>query len=73
MMVVSVGPEGPDPIGVPELLFDDEYYFADTTFNYAVGRDGRFLMITDPSLAPPRQIKVVRNWSEELKARVPPN
>ena len=43
--------------------------------SYDVARDGRFLMIEEPT-APAKShragIVVVQNWTEELKRRVPP-
>ena len=42
--------------------------------NYDVSPDGeRFLMLKPVERAPLTQIKVVRNWHEELKRRVPAN
>ena len=44
----------------------------DLTTEYDVAEDGRFLMVKGSApLGPARQINVIRNWSEELKERVP--
>jgi hypothetical protein len=40
--------------------------------NYDVSPDGkRFLMIVAAAPPPPAEIRVVTNWAEELKRRVP--
>ena len=56
----------------PRTLFERRYRNADPTFIYSeydVHPDGqRFLMVTDTT---PDEIRIVENWFEELKARVP--
>ncbi len=69
MMAVSVTTEPSLSVGVPEPLFEDPYSYGVGPRNYDVGPDGRFLMIKEETA--PRQINIVRNWTEELKARVP--
>jgi hypothetical protein len=59
--------------GTPRKLFEG-LYRADIVHNYDVSPDGQhFLMIkpSEPALAPPTQINVVLNWTEELKQKVP--
>ena len=71
VMAVPFDPDASEPLGEPVPLFSDsEYYFSDTTVDYAVAPDGRFLMIRDPNLVAPRQINIVRNWAEQLSERV---
>ena len=63
--------------GPEEVLFDWRYHIqADPMQSYDVSPDGqRFLMITsnetDEAGSGRAEIKVVLNWTEELKARVP--
>jgi dipeptidyl aminopeptidase/acylaminoacyl peptidase len=54
--------------GKASVLFEGPY------LSYDVTRDGRFLMVkpSEEELAPPA-IRVVLNWSEELRRRVPVN
>ncbi len=56
-------------MGVPEVLFEGA---PEHLRPFDVSPDGRFLMVSrsDEELAP-RPIRVVRNWFEELRARVP--
>jgi Tol biopolymer transport system component/DNA-binding winged helix-turn-helix (wHTH) protein len=59
----------------PRLLFEQKYEHGPATLaDYDVSPDGqRFLMIKEGGQeAPPSQINVVVNFSEELKRRVPP-
>jgi Tol biopolymer transport system component len=70
-----------DPVfepGKPEVLFQGKYVPELNGTSWAVGRDGRFLMMKAvgstekaPPAEPPRKITVVLNWLEELKQRVP--
>lgn len=69
MMAVSVTTEPSFSVGVAEPLFEDAYTYGVGPRSYDVGPDGRFLMIEEETA--PRQINIVRNWTEELKARVP--
>ena len=61
--------------GTPQPLFEiGNYDFGPgAPRDYDVADDGRFLMLKAEGQAPPRQITVVLNWFEELKARVPTN
>ena len=74
MMSVAVETEPIFSAGIPETLFEGTY-FAAVGPQWAVGPDGRFLMIksgesiSDSTATP--QINVVLNWFEELKERVP--
>ena len=74
MMAVSVTTDPSFSVGVAAPLFEDVYAFG-IGRNYDVGRDGRFLMVKNEGSVDSavRQINIVRNWTEELKARVPPN
>ena len=67
MMAVSVDP-ATGALGPPAVLFDRPYDLAgDAT--YDVTADGeRFLMLRPPATGAPRQIIVVTNWFEELRA-----
>ena len=51
-------------------LFDGPFRYPDSTFrSYDLHPDGdRFLMISDPS---DDEIRVILNWDEELKEKVP--
>ena len=74
MMSVAVETEPTFSAGIPQTLFEGTY-FAAVGPQWAVGPDGRFLMIkygesTSDSTATP-QINVVLNWFEELRERVP--
>ena len=71
-MVVPIATEPSFSAGVAVPLFEDVYH-TEGGINWDVAPNGRFLMIKDasPSDAGGRQINIVRNWTEELKARVP--
>ncbi len=73
MMSVAVETEPTFSAGIPKTLFEGTY-FAAVGPQWAVGSDGRFLMIkhgsTSDRTAVPR-FNVVLNWFEELKERVP--
>ena len=86
LMAAPVESGGSLPPGSPDVLFEANYYFGFGSLgvggvggggglHHDVAPDGRFLMIkagsqTDEN-APPPQINVVLNWTEELKERVP--
>jgi serine/threonine-protein kinase len=61
--------------GTPQVIFQGQFAAPLTGRQYSVSPDGRrFLMIKDVATAgnaPPPQIVVVQNWTEELKRRVP--
>ena len=58
--------------GTPVELFGTLYSSPSGTTEYDVAEDGRFLMVKGSApLGPARQINVIRNWSDELKERVP--
>ena len=66
LMAVSVGERPPLTISRPVRLFELRFQT-----DYAVARDGRFLVgLRDPQ-ARPAQVRVVLNWFDELRARVP--
>jgi hypothetical protein len=71
-----------DPIfklGKPEVLFQGKYVTEiGGSMAWAIGRDGRFLMMKAvetagkmPAAESPRKINVVLNWIEELKQKAP--
>ncbi len=57
----------------PTVLFEGDYFILPPSApSYAVGADGRSLMIEPPDPGDVRErINVVLNWFEELKQRVP--
>jgi Tol biopolymer transport system component len=76
MWAVAVETEHDFSFAAPTRLFSGPYAFLQEPWasSYAVARDGRFLMIEPApteSGAPPANIVVVQNWTEELKKRVP--
>ena len=70
--MVAVRFEDGSEAGVAEPLFPDIY---ERTLrrrsSYDVGIDGRFLMIKTPPELVPREVRLILNWFEELKERVP--
>ncbi len=70
VMVVPVTSEPAFAAGISEVLFEDIYY-SSGNINWDVAPNGRFLMIKEEAPEDVRQINIVRNWVEELKARVP--
>ena len=65
LMAARVSTEGTFSREVPRLLFEDGNY------GYDVAPDGQRFLITVPNPdAPAREIEVVVNWVEELKAKV---
>ena len=78
MMVVPVETEPMLSLGVPEVLFEQQYYFFRGDRTYDVAPDGqRFLMIKEVDTADPtagqRQIVLIENWFDELERLVPTN
>jgi serine/threonine-protein kinase len=78
LMAVPVDTAPNFTAGKPAVLFEGNYVASDfplTSAGYDVSSDGqRFLMVRDVEpLAATAEIKVVVNWSEELKRRVPAN
>jgi eukaryotic-like serine/threonine-protein kinase len=76
MMSVPVETGASFKAGTPRVLFKGEYLATPDRTQYSVTPDGRrFLMIKNAAAkpggaAPPQQINVVLNWTEELKQRV---
>jgi serine/threonine protein kinase/Tol biopolymer transport system component len=58
---------------VPVLLFEGPYAGAGNQYgqSFDVAPDGRFLIAKLDESAPPPEIRLVLNWFEELKAKVP--
>ena len=69
MMAVPITTDPSFAPGVAESLFRDNYFFT-AAHNYDVSPDGRFLMLKAEG-SEGGHINIVRNWVEELKARVP--
>ena len=73
MMAVAVDDAANAPLRAPRLLFEGLYQ-TDLVIglpNYDVGRDGRFIMVSDPR-APITGFTIVQNWFEEVKRRASP-
>ncbi|GMR23300.1 MAG: hypothetical protein BMS9Abin37_1717 [Acidobacteriota bacterium] len=76
-MVVPVQTDASFTAGSAEILFEEPYYAATTSWlgrTYDISPDGqRFLVIQDPKkdTSAPMSMTVVLNWFQELKARVP--
>ena len=69
-MAIDPRSDGTIAVGESQALFDDTPYTSYHMFtNYDVSSDERFLMIKD---APPTQINVILNFSEELKRLAQP-
>ena len=60
-------------VGQPTVLFEGEYEYGGPGFwfDYDVAPDGQSFLMTRRTTEPPRDIRVVLNWWEELKGRVP--
>ena len=74
MMAVDVETKPTFHAGRPHTLFEGRYYGTDATDeSYDPAPDGsRFLLIKpDPAESAPAHVKVVLNWFEEVKRRVP--
>ena len=60
--------------GVPRVLFEGMYRWQAGTRGYDVSADGRRFLMVKPVERPPspvRELVLVQNWFEELKAKVP--
>jgi serine/threonine-protein kinase len=72
MMAVGVELKPTFRAGRPQPLFEGSYFSFGLSGSYDVAPDGRFLMIRpDPEESGPAHVKVVLNWFEEVKRRVP--
>ena len=73
-MAVPIQTEPSFSVGPAEPLFQWLYSNVGSR-NYDVASDGRFLVVKNErtSSAGAKQIYIMRNWVEELKARVPAN
>jgi hypothetical protein len=80
VMAVKVETDPAFKPGKPAVLFQGKYvpHLADSGPTWAIGCDGRFLMMKAVEIAgkapmaeSSRKINVVLNWLEELKQRVP--
>jgi eukaryotic-like serine/threonine-protein kinase len=73
MAVVDVETKPTFHAGRPRALFEEQYLRSEEGNDYDVAPDGtRFLMIKpDPAESGPATVKVILNWFEEVKRRVP--
>ena len=59
-------------LAAPEALFDASSYQSDSNVpNYGVTPDGRFVMVEEDKTPHRDEIRVVLNWQEELKRKLP--
>lgn len=70
MMAVPIGTTPTFTAGKPARLFQGNYYW-DPNANFDVAPDGRFLMMPTPDSGGRQEIRIVQNWFEELRRRVP--
>jgi hypothetical protein len=71
MMAVTVRTAPDFHAEIPRLLFDGPYLGQGGNTTFDVAPDGRFLMITGDEASLGRQLNVVHNWFDELRAPVP--
>jgi serine/threonine protein kinase len=72
MMVVDVRTHPEFTAAKPKLLFEGKYLTDRIGTNYDIAPDGRrFLMIRSDQETAPTQLRIVLNWSEELKGLLP--
>jgi hypothetical protein len=72
MMVVDVRTHPEFTAAKPKLLFEGKYLTDRIGTNYDIAPDGRrFLMIQSDQETAPTQLRIVLNWSEELKRLLP--
>ena len=73
MMAAKFEREGAAKIGAPEALFESPWPAAPQRWlAFDVAPDGRFIMIEPAEWEKsPREISVVLNWDEELRAKLP--
>ena len=74
MMAVTVTTSGDRLVAErPRLLFEHRYTTSTPYRNYDVADDGRFLMIEtiEQPRRPITQLRVIRNWFDELERLVP--
>jgi eukaryotic-like serine/threonine-protein kinase len=72
MMAIPVTASGTLVAGQPRPLFDDRFAQGSPgEAAYDVGPDGRFLMLESDVATPPRELRVVLNWLDDVKRRVP--
>ena len=72
MMAIPVTASAALVAGQPRALFDDAFARgAPGEPAYDVGPDGRFLMLESDVATPPPELRVVLNWLDDVKRRVP--
>ncbi len=72
MMVVDWRTHEEFTTAKPKLLFEGKYLMDRLGANYDIAPDGRrFLMIRNDHETAPTQLRIVLNWSEDLKRLVP--
>jgi Tol biopolymer transport system component len=70
VMAVSIATSPGVKAGAPHLLFEGPFF--DSSHDYAVTPDGKgFVFIRESQTAGPSELKVVLNWFEELRHRLP--
>ena len=78
MMGVKIQSSPSFEAGIPEMLFQDDYYrdpALSRTYDLSP-LDGRFLMmkeLSDDAVDQRTELMLVENWFEELKRRAPPS
>ena len=69
MLAVKVEVKPAFTAGKPELMFDGPYERADSSRNYDVAPDGRFVMVRSDAVDAPQRFYVALNWLDELRLR----
>jgi len=68
MMAAPIQPGVTFATGAPRVLFEGQY-----APPYDVTADGAFLMVRDEQLADPTHLRLVLNWFDDVKRRLPVN
>ena len=73
MMVVEVGPQPAASASRPQPLFAAAFAPGDTYANYDVSPDGAHFVVVNPGEEErsASDIRVLLNWTEELKQKIP--
>jgi serine/threonine-protein kinase len=73
MITVEVTTDPNLRVGAPSKLFEVPYFLQDFTVNYDVAPDGQSFLMVKPRAhtGATRELHIVLNWFEELKAKVP--
>jgi eukaryotic-like serine/threonine-protein kinase len=73
VMAVDVDTRTTFSFGIPHLVFDGPYHTSGMGIDYDIAPDGQHFLMTktdDANSAPNLEIRVVLNWTEELKNRL---